>query len=864
MARYTTPELDKIVKHPSESTGWDWSNLDPSQEETSLAWIQNTQGLGDIGASIAHNAVDRAGLIGQFGLASLWRSIGSCPGVGLQESRIGVISGLSEWSDQNFTLPTQGGPEGASWFGALSEISGVGNVADCVGFNGENITFDPNLLVRGLAGAAYEQFSSAVMAATSSIPVVGMFVNAALRIGTAVARARLRMNADQRAAEDRATWAGSSGLCGLSTAGIGGQASWLSTADRIVAQEIVNQITPSSQDLAQYQGQGFGGDDVAESAGDVDLTYALLPHQIPSGQYGPGVNQEGDYAIGNQDQDCTGSQGGRAVFSGRLIGSMRGSGYLPGLGFVGRPVFTATHGRYQSGLIPSLYKYDKWAWYSASLFDRGDLGEVLGASSTLCQGIEAMVMKSPMCFQIDVDRLESEWRQAIEGWTELTERIAYDRTKINGLPAKSMTGEHLWGRHGMTPAPWLNCSQVWLRTASGGLVRSVRPGPNLYPWGGQTTSVKSWAENCDESQEMPWFAYSPVELGWMHDMQGRILGRPGRGFDLWTASSKNENHRPDRMVAGEWNVFHEPGMRCNVFDQQCGDRLSGDSVGIPMWQPTKYRNDERDAEWGGKLKTWIWFDDDSCGGPGMRYGKHKKPWRMANPPQIKGRIPVYDFDGYRAWYEQARERNPWPSSDAPIVWLDPSRTFSASGTKLIKTQNVYDLVIKPFIKRIKDRQLAALDTLQCAYVSHRAPAFRSGAWASVLTVKLKERRAQLLSHEARFQVHMADVNDNVGAPSITGNFAQMLKEAGSMGVGSLGPGTSEEPDLSGGTVEFYSPQDPPEPQPEPGDMPAPMPTDEPADDSAESVPDTDEPPQVAPGLLGVGALALGIAILSKR
>ena len=85
-----------------------------------------------------------------------------------------------------------------------------------------------------------------------------------------------------------------------------------------------------------------------------------------------------------------------------------------------------------------------------------------------------------------------------------------------------------------------------------------------------------------------------------------------------------------------------------------------------------------------------------------------------------------------------------------------------------------------------------------------------------------------------------------------------------MGVGSLGPGTSEEPDLSGGTVEFYSPQDPPEPQPEPGDMPAPMPTDEPAADSAESVPDADEPPQVAPGLLGVGALALGIAILSKR
>jgi len=323
------------------------------------------------------------------------------------------------------------------------------------------------------------------------------------------------------------------------------------------------------------------------------------------------------------------------------------------------------------------------------------------------------------------------------------------------------------------------------------------------------------------------------------------------------------------MAAGEWDALGMPGSRCFAFDpfgdgQQCEERIGGGGAGIPMWQPTKYFRDGAGAGWGSKLETYTWSAwGDTCYGPGMQFGKEDKPWREAN--NVISEIPIYDFDGYRAWFEQAQARNPWPSSKLPIVWLDPSGTFSASKTQLIKTQNVYDMLIKPFIERVRDRQRAALDTLQCAYVSHRAPAFREGPWAAELLQKLKDRREQLLSHEARFKIHMADVTDNVGVPGITGNFAQMLKEAGSMGVGSLGPGTSEEPDLAGGVVELYTPQEPPEPPTEePGDMPANMPTDEPASDSEESMPDAGTGPTVPPAVVGAGALALGLAIFGKR
>ena len=87
MARYTVLELDNIIKDPSEATNWNWSNLDPSREESDLSWITDTRGLDDIGDCKFEIAIDNAGTKG-LGNSAYWFASGEIMDIGLTQYKM--------------------------------------------------------------------------------------------------------------------------------------------------------------------------------------------------------------------------------------------------------------------------------------------------------------------------------------------------------------------------------------------------------------------------------------------------------------------------------------------------------------------------------------------------------------------------------------------------------------------------------------------------------------------------------------------------------------------------------------------------------------------------------------------------------
>jgi len=178
---------------------------------------------------------------------------------------------------------------------------------------------------------------------------------------------------------------------------------------------------------------------------------------------------------------------------------------------------------------------------------------------------------------------------------------------------------------------------------------------------------------------------------------------------------------------------------------------------------------------------------------------------------------------------------------------DPLGLVTAPGT-VGKYGPVDTLCVEPWANLLRERQQYFLRTLQCAYVTQHAPAFRNAS----LRNELANRREQLLTADARGKVRISDVLDDVGPNS----YASLLRAAGvgKMGAFSLSAGPSQADTLDGSD------------EPPPFEvLPLPMP---PGDDTPADQADEGEPPPSASsrgsGLLPLALGAAGYLLLNRK
>jgi len=211
MARFTRAELDSFFPSPrlpaiQGGAGWNWSSLAPNQESLELQWVQGLEPGQDVGQVIAEKSIDRAGLISSFGTAELLRGLAINPGIGIQESKPGLLGSMQNLANERYTLPIAGGAGGDSWLKNLDV-----DIFSFVKFESGKIRFSPNELSERLASAAIDQVASAAMGAAASIPYVGWLVSALMGVGRIVANRRKLLGKNAQS-----TWSGqalSSGLC---------------------------------------------------------------------------------------------------------------------------------------------------------------------------------------------------------------------------------------------------------------------------------------------------------------------------------------------------------------------------------------------------------------------------------------------------------------------------------------------------------------------------------------------------------------------------------------------------------------------------------------------------------------------------
>jgi hypothetical protein len=332
--------------------------------------------------------------------------------------------------------------------------------------------------------------------------------------------------------------------------------------------------------------------------------------------------------------------------------------------------------------------------------------------------------------------------------------------------------------------------------------------------------------------------------------------RESLDFSLWTRA-------PSGALCGDPG---DPGFDAS----QVRSDYYGGEMDLPVWWPTDYtKSSSAKSNWH-KKNPRFWDIHPERWGDGVE--------AVENPhhPSCSD-MYLYKPEQFKEWREQSHRAGPW-GPEEPIYWKDRSRTFSASSTTTVQTWGPMGMCVEPYLARVEQKQWDALDTLQCAYVSHSAPAFEEGTPGAFLRARLIERRTQLLQHPARFDVHLADVVDSVNnePPNILSNYRAMLKASGvqNFGPGGLAPGQPQGPTTPGPggpgsiTVDLYQPpppeDDPEQEQEEAPPLPVPMAGSEIASKPDETIPDVESDEERRAGLLVPVAIAAGALALTRK
>ena len=802
MARFILPELLTEIPGPFATSGRRLDDFDISGQEAGLSWLVGDVAAESLPAEIARDLVDRAACMQSWAWGETWQRIVSCPALGLPDHVGGLRVSLQDLAGQGYTLPAPS-VSGAPWMSTIADLAGQSGAAQAIRWQDGRIRFDAVPLVQGLGDLASQRVANICTAAVASVPFAGWAVALLFSVGRSIARGAIEAKRIQAQIDDRRTWARPSGLCGIA-AGSQGQttAAWHTTADRLVVDEVLQRCAPKS---ASQWFVGYGPDagqprpqtdqSMAEAAKSIDLTYALLPHQIPSGQIQATQTgaQPGTLLIGEEDRDCSDSGQGPHVpiFSLRLAGAQEGSGYCPGLGrMVGRPVYVGRPG------------VTKGADYSPGVvLDRQDLGDILSAATTLCRQLEGLTLKAPWCFQVRTSEIERAWDQAIQGWADVALQLA--RRPGGGIPNKTSRGHTIAGRQWMAPAPWLNVSKVLRRRSNGSTYEALIPGPVLTPYATGITpnEIQNMSQNVARSVagHGPIAAWSPLEarIGQEIDEARYGLRSLFSVFDIWSDKPLGSSSFPGSIQA--------------LYD----DPFLSDNVDLSRFPPGVF-------EGFGSSEDAILYRE---------YAHPQQDWLTLTKNEHGRRtLRMYARSALADW--EARARDAWPVIPGgvdPIRWRDPSGWYCADPDYLIETVDVMRGAIEPYLARVRSAQWKALDTLSCAYVSHGAPAFED---SPMLLQKLYFRRNQLKTDPARFAVNLADVVDDVGE-GLLSNFRRVLVD-----FGVPDPLVSKPGALGGGGLSSG-------PEPDPIDdfaTETPAPPADPIDDFATEIPTPPPPP----------------------
>ena len=845
MARFVLPELLSQIPGPFATSGRRLDDFDIPGEAAGLSWLVGDVAAESLPAEIARDLVDRAGCMQSWAWGETWQRIVACPAMGLPDHVAGLRDSLQNLAGQGYTLPSPS-VSGAPWMATVADLAAQSGAAEAIRWQDGRIRFDAGPLVQGLGDLAAQRVANICTAAVASVPFAGWAVALLFSVGRSIARGAVEAKRLQAQIDDRRTWARPSGLCGVA-AGTPGQttAAWHTTADRLVVDQILERCAPKS---ASQWFVGWGPDagqprpqtdqSMADAAKSIDLTFALLPHQIPSGQIQAtqAGAQPGTLLVGEEDRDCGDEGDGPHVpiYSLRLAGAQEGSGYCPGLGrMVGRPVYVGRPG------------VTKGAEYTPGVvLDRQDLGDVLSASTTLCRQIEGLALKAPWCFQVRTAEIERQWNAAIEGWADVALQLA--RRPGGGIPAKTSRGHTIAGRQWMAPAPWLNVSKVRRKRSNGSLYEATIPGPTLAPYATGITPEEIQDMSQDLARSVaghgPIAPWSPLEarIGQEIDEIRYGLRSLFSVFEIWSDQPVGSSRFPGSIQSLYSDPFLSPNVDLSQFPPAAFEAFGADQNSIVYREHAHPQQD------------WLTLTRNDHGRRTLR---------------------MYARSALAGW--EARARDAWPvvPEDAdPIRWRDPSGWYCADPDYLIETVDVMRGAIKPYLERVKSAQWQALDTLTCAYVSHGAPAFED---SPMLLQKLYFRRNQLKTDPARFAVNLADVVDDVGE-GLLSNFRRVLVEfgvpdplvvkSGLLGGDGLSTGPEPEPieDLEAATptppppppgeaLAVYVPPEEPPPPPPPPAVPAPP---EGGQESPASEPDPDVV-ETAPKGSGVG---LGLAL----
>lgn len=557
---------------------------------------------------------------------------------------------------------------------------------------------------------AKTEIGTALTGLVGGIPFIGTYVDAALAVFEVVKRAQAANRAKEQAEAQAQAQLALSGTVSPECSDAAAVA-----LDRTQAQRILSSIPGGD-------GRPVGSlGELEQAQSNADLTSLFSPTTLPSGRVlgakgvfgttdpeNPSELQPGDLYVVLDDCTTPGSQGREHyVRTGIVQGNQApGLGYVFGAGTFLGPM-AAVASRVNENYVNSRRgPLSKWS-YNVSLKDVGfagalnrQFGDYVPASRAFGRNLEALVQTAPYCYQIDLDAIEFAWLAYYAGW--------------------SKTAARLWQGRWVIPvgAPHWQCLQTLDQARA-----NMEPPPREY---GTTRQQEYW-------------------------LTGVPNKMPGSGFLCGTDQTR-ERDKKERQ-RGDWphEGFHGLRDHATVLQGlgpfQSSERGGKAELAVPETLhgglTTFNFGDDRILLQGTPnvatcaLATRVEIDGVSTVGIGWPRELLARMGKKLKPGSAKGG---------------------WGTAIPP---LGETATFEVEGGGHGEWGSIVDVAIRPAIRRIRERQRWYLGTLQCAYVSQTAPAFRNAELRSLL----EQRRTQLLSNSARNKVVLDDVIDDFGPDS---------------------------------------------------------------------------------------------------